>query len=433
MISPLTASIYLPALNQIELSLDVSTSKVNLTITTYMIFQAVSPAFWGTLADQWGRRPVLFCTMLIYCATCVGLTFTENYATLIILRMVQAFGSSSVVAVCAGVVGDIADSKRRGSYFGVYSIGQLLGPPLGPVIGGIVTDKLSWRWIFWILFILGSLSLVFVGLFVPETLRALVGNGSGYANPTPRQWYARHCRQTQVIIFDDQPRFKPISFLKPFQYLLEKDVIIILMFSGLHFMSYYCFMVTTTKQFSLNFQLSTIQIGLCFLGLGGGTIVGSFLHGKILDRDFKKVKSERPDLELPYYYARLRSIWYCIICEQVLTLLYGWLYYIHAPLAVFLVLQFLVGYSASAIMLCAQSLLIDLFPGKGASITASNNLIRCLLSAIAVVCIEPGIEGIGIYWLFTIIGIILVISNISVPILLKYGPEWNRCRAEKSR
>ncbi|GAA5814050.1 hypothetical protein MFLAVUS_007540 [Mucor flavus] len=370
MISPLTASIYLPALNQIESSLGVSTAKVNLTITAYMIFQAISPAFWGTIADQWGRRPVLLCTMLIYCATCVGLTFTKNYTTLIVLRMIQAFGSSSVVAVCAGVVGDIADSKKRGSYFGIYSIGQLLGPPLGPVIGGIVTEKLSW-----------SLSLVFVGLFVPETLRALVGNGCGYANPTPRQWYTRHCRQQQVCILDRPPhKFKPVSFLKPFQYLLEKDVIIILMFSGLHFMSYYCFMVTTTKQFSLHFQLTTIQIGLCFLGLGGGTIVGSFVHGKILDRDFKKVKSERPDLEIPYYYARLRNIWYCVLCEQVLTLLYGWLYYVHAPLAVFLVLQFLVGYSASAIMLCAQSLLIDLFPGKGASITASNNLIRCLLS-----------------------------------------------------
>lgn len=83
-----------------------------------MIFQAISPAFWGTIADQWGRRPVLLCTMLIYCATCVGLTFTESYATLIVLRMIQAFGSSSVVAVCAGVVGDIADSKRfESDYF----------------------------------------------------------------------------------------------------------------------------------------------------------------------------------------------------------------------------------------------------------------------------------------------------------------------------
>lgn len=85
---------------------------MNLSITAYMIFQAVSPAFWGTIADHWGRRPVLLCTMLIYCATCIGLSFTPNYATLITLRMTQAFGSSSVVAVCAGIVGDIADSKR---------------------------------------------------------------------------------------------------------------------------------------------------------------------------------------------------------------------------------------------------------------------------------------------------------------------------------
>jgi MFS family permease len=77
----------------------------------YLIFQAISPAFWGTIEDNWGRRPVLLCTMLIYYATCLGLSFTTNYATLISLRIVQEFGSSSVVAVCAGVVGDIADSK----------------------------------------------------------------------------------------------------------------------------------------------------------------------------------------------------------------------------------------------------------------------------------------------------------------------------------
>lgn len=90
----------------------MTTEQVDLTITMYLVFQGISPSFWGTVADHWGRRPVLFCTMMIYCATCVGLSFTKNYATLLTLRMVQAFGSSSVVAVCAGIVGDLADSKR---------------------------------------------------------------------------------------------------------------------------------------------------------------------------------------------------------------------------------------------------------------------------------------------------------------------------------
>lgn len=81
---------------------------MNLTVTVYMIFQGISPAFWGPLADLWGRRPVYLITMLIYCISCVGLALIQTYGGLLFLRMVQAFGSSSLIAVGAGVVGDIA-------------------------------------------------------------------------------------------------------------------------------------------------------------------------------------------------------------------------------------------------------------------------------------------------------------------------------------
>lgn len=77
-----------------------------------MVFQALSPTFWGTLADSWGRRPVLLGTMLAYCVACIGLALAPNYAALIVFRMLQAFGSSSVIAVSAGVLSDIVQSDR---------------------------------------------------------------------------------------------------------------------------------------------------------------------------------------------------------------------------------------------------------------------------------------------------------------------------------
>jgi MFS family permease len=70
-----------------------------------MIFQGASPSFWGTIADHWGRRPVYLVTILIYIGGCIGVALTPNYAGLLVLRMVQAFGSSSVVAIGAGTIG----------------------------------------------------------------------------------------------------------------------------------------------------------------------------------------------------------------------------------------------------------------------------------------------------------------------------------------
>ncbi|KAI9476209.1 MAG: major facilitator superfamily domain-containing protein [Benjaminiella poitrasii] len=443
MISPLTASIYMPALNQVQNDLQTTTEHVNLTITVYMIFQAISPTFWGTIADSYGRRPVLMSTMVVYCCACIGLALTPNYASLLVFRMLQAFGSSSVIAVGAGILGDIVDSKRRGSYFGVYSIGQLLGPVLGPVLGGIIAQELGWRWIFWILLVIGGLSFTFVGLFVPETLRSLVGNGSGYANPTPFQWIARRRgRLDEVKIAEIKNRtstlHRPLNFLAPFIFLTEPDVLTMLLFSGALFTSYYSFLTSTTKQFSVHYNLTELQIGLCFLCQGVGTILGSFVKGKLLDRDFKKLTRkmqemhpDEPDLEISYYHARLKTCWVSLIFADTAPIAYGWAMQYNAPLAVALVLQFIAGFSASSVTICVQSLIIDLFPGKGASITASNNLIRCILGAIASVCIDPGIEGVGIGWMFTIVGFFVIIFNSCVPILLKYGPRWKQRREER--
>ncbi|CAO3693840.1 unnamed protein product [Rhizopus stolonifer] len=390
MISPLTANIYLPALNQIEKDLHVTTEQVNLTVTVYMIFQAISPTFWGTLADSLGRRPILMSTMIVYCGACIGLALTPNYASLIVFRMLQAFGSSSVIAVGAGVIGDIADTQKRGSYFGIYSIGQLSGPVYGPVIGGVISEQLSWRWIFWVLLILGVLSLILVGLFSPETLRSLVGNGSGYANPTPWQWLARRRGQLdeELIAEIKTNRLRPpMQFLKPFTYLLEPDVFTILIYNGLHYTGYYCYLTSTTKQFSIHFPyLSELEIGVCFLCQGIGTILGSFSRGQLLDRDYKIVKKNfeknKGDKEFPLFKARFRTLWPNFILAQIITLFYGWAFHWGAPLPAILILQFFVGFGCSGIMTTTQTLLIDLHPGKGASITASNNLVRCILGQV---------------------------------------------------
>lgn len=82
----------------------VTERMVSLTVTIYMIFQGISPSFWGSLADSWGRRPIYVTMFLVYILACIGLECTQNYAALLVLQMVQAFGSSSAVAVGAGSI-----------------------------------------------------------------------------------------------------------------------------------------------------------------------------------------------------------------------------------------------------------------------------------------------------------------------------------------
>lgn len=97
---------------QNEQDLGISTEQVNLSITVYMVIQAIAPTFWGTLADNLGRRPIMLSTIVVYCCACVGLALAPNYACLLVFRMIQAFGSSSTVAISAGILSDIVQSKQ---------------------------------------------------------------------------------------------------------------------------------------------------------------------------------------------------------------------------------------------------------------------------------------------------------------------------------
>ena len=131
--SPLSANIYFPALNSLAADLHVSETLINLTLTSYMIFQGIAPTFVGDLADAAGRRPAYLIGFVIYIGACIGIALQNSFAALFILRCLQSAGSSGTVALGSGVVADISTSAERGTYMGWATAGILVGPAIGPV------------------------------------------------------------------------------------------------------------------------------------------------------------------------------------------------------------------------------------------------------------------------------------------------------------
>jgi len=117
--SPLSANIYFPALTSLSQDLHVSNSLINLSLTSYMIFQGFAPTVFGDLADMTGRRPTLILGFIIYIGANIGLALQNNYAALLVLRCLQSTGSSGTVALANGMVADIASSGERGNFMGI--------------------------------------------------------------------------------------------------------------------------------------------------------------------------------------------------------------------------------------------------------------------------------------------------------------------------
>ncbi|KAG8909707.1 hypothetical protein FRC01_006777, partial [Tulasnella sp. 417] len=215
-------------------------------------------------------------------------------------RCLQASGSASTVALASGVVADIATPSERGGFLGFTTLGVLMGPCIGPVIGGLLAGSLGWRWIFWFLCILSALCLGLISLFLPETLRRIVGNGS---QPAPNWWsrplipvigpHSRRKPLQQESTSTLAPQAKRPIRPNPFLLFLEPDIIFMLLSTGLT----YCLFVTIQSTTSLLFQeaypsLSEMAVGLCFLPMGLGAFVSSAFTGKQLDWEYKRCRRQ---------------------------------------------------------------------------------------------------------------------------------------------
>ncbi|KAK6607056.1 major facilitator superfamily transporter [Botrytis cinerea] len=426
--SPLSSNIYFPALKEISTDLNVSLSLVSLTVTVYMIVQGLAPSFWGPISDTKGRRITFMGTFIVYLASNIGLALSDNFATLMVFRAIQAAGSAATIAVGAGVIGDITTPKERG------------------VFGGIITQYLGYRAIFWFLFGLGALALLLIVAVLPETLRSVAGNGSIILKGIHRPlFYAQPSTEHSSQELPTKKNVTVSSVIAPLKFLLEKDVFVTLLFGAIIYTVWSMVTSSTTALFSEHFDLTNLELGLIFLPNGAGCICGSYLTGYLMDYNYKVVESRYREqhnvpadvhikanelLDFPIEVARMRNIWWIIIVFIVTTALYGYSLSLEI-IALPLVLQFFIAYTATAVFSSNSALIIDLYPGKSASATAVNNLSRCLLGAAGVAAVQPIIDALGSGVTFLIFaGITFACS----PLLLLewyHGGRWRRERAEK--
>lgn len=325
----------------------------------------------------------------------------------------------------------------------------MFGQAIGPVFGGIICQYLGYHAIFWFLFGGGALALLFLVVFLPETLRCIAGNGTICLKGIHRPLYYNFTPAQEHLIehnFPEKKKFRFSMIFTPFQLLLEKDIFCVIVFGSIIYAVWSMVTSSTTALFQTRFGLSDLEVGLVFLPNGIASMLGSYLTGRLSKHDWAVMEQRyriqngilattvlrKKDLiDFPFSRTRLRSIWWMLATFILATTLYGFSLRLNI-IALPLVLQFAISYTANSIFALNSTLVVDLFPRVSASATAVNNLVRCLVGAGGVAVVQVVIDAIGAGPAFALwAGVTLLL----VPLLIlqwRNGTRWAIERNERN-
>jgi len=176
----LMLGVFLAALDQtivataapiIQKDLDISNSLYPWLTTIYLLSSTVMVPVWGKLSDLYGRKSMFLSGVGVFLLGSVLCGFSQDGIQLVLSRGVQGLGSAALFTVALSTIADIFEPAQRARFSGLFGMMFGISSIVGPLVGGYLTDHLSWHWIFFVNVPLGAIAIAFIVRMMPALKR----------------------------------------------------------------------------------------------------------------------------------------------------------------------------------------------------------------------------------------------------------------------
>jgi multidrug resistance protein len=154
-ITPLASSIFAPAVPDVmkDFGSD-SETLATFVVSVYLLGFALGPLFLAPLSEIYGRYWVYTINNLLFTIFAIACALSKNLNQLIAFRFLNGIAGVAPLTIGAGSIADMIPVEGRGKAMAIWAMGPLIGPVVGPLGGGFLTQAKGWRWVFWLLAIL---------------------------------------------------------------------------------------------------------------------------------------------------------------------------------------------------------------------------------------------------------------------------------------
>jgi EmrB/QacA subfamily drug resistance transporter len=145
-------------------------SHLSWIVVAYLLAATVSTPLWGKLGDQYGRKFFFQAAIVIFLCGSALSGLSQSLTELIAFRAIQGLGGGGLMVGAQAIVGDVVSPRQRGRYQGLFGAVFGMASVIGPLLGGVFVEQLSWHWIFYINIPIGAVALAVIAVQVPGGL-----------------------------------------------------------------------------------------------------------------------------------------------------------------------------------------------------------------------------------------------------------------------
>ncbi|KZL76619.1 major facilitator superfamily transporter [Colletotrichum incanum] len=391
---------------------NVSEEAALVSISVFVIGFGVGPMAFAPLSEIYGRQVIYASTLLLAVIFIIPCAVAKNLGTLIVCRAIDGIAFSAPMTLVGGTLADLWRNEERGVPMAAFSAAPFIGPAIGPLVGGFLSDAAGWRWLYWIQLILAFIVWVLISFTVPET----------YA-PTILARRAKKLRKDTgdaSHVTEQDIDMRPLSerlgifLIRPFQLLFrELIVFLISIYMSVLYGLLYMFFVAFPIIYQKRKGYSASSTGLMFIPLAVGVLCSAACSPWVNKHYLKLVAKHNghPPAETRLIPMML-SCWFIPIG----LFIFAWTSYPRLHWAGPALGGFPVGFGFIFLYNSANNYLVDSYQHQAASALAAKTCIRSFWGAGVVLFTEQMYDRLGDQWASSLLGF-LGLACCAIPFL----------------